>query len=1032
LVNWITKRKNAYGIVLLVISLSLAGSWLLGRGMPEKKGPQAVQGVLDLSGWDFAIDGNVALNGQWEFYWQQLLTPDDFAGNGPAVVPRLTGYLKVPSLWAGRLGEETLQTEGCGTYRLRVKLKPTTDTLGIKTQYIRQSHKLFVDGFLRGQSGNPGTGEHVYTSGNTPYTTFFSVQGDQLEIIVQVANYTYRPNSGIATSVYLGRQNDIIVLENRLSRSELIVFAGLFFIGLYHICVFFYRPDNRSLGYFGLYCLIMALAQFTQGQRLMAQFFPEIPFEMIYKIKSLVGFGHVVAMALFLKEAGRELIPPKLLTAVIGVFGSYLLVILLSPLKLYSYVELPFVVLQSIVYIVIVFFLCRSLCQKRYGNLGRLGLQILICAFTCIVMTILEIFLYQNDFLPARVLGDFGALSFVILTSLILVIRFSDAYDTIDDMSQRLLNLDKLKDEFLLNTSHELKTPLQGILTIAEAGLEGTESQAASRQTEYWQQIISISRRLINLINDILDFSRLKTRELRLQLVPVDSKSVVDAVLDVAGYMLPPGKIRLVQALPAGLPAIVADEDRLKQVLFNLIGNAVKFTREGEIQVKAELREGRLRIVVEDTGCGIPEERQKTIFDAFEQVEHRRGGTGIGLTISRQLVELMGGTLWLDWSEPGVGSRFAFELPVSQAAPELAADRQADYRQQPLLSALPLQTIKNGAFTILAVDDEPTNLQMVLRVFAQEDYTILTAMTAGEALAQIGSSRNLDLVLLDVMLPDMSGYELCRRIRERYSMLELPIIVLTACNSQEDIAAAFAAGANDFVAKPFASQEIRSRVRTLLSLQKAVKDVVRAEMAFLQSQIKPHFLYNALNTIVAFCYTDGEKAGMLLSEFSNYLRKSFEIQGTAIYTNLENELELVQSYVELEKARFGGRLEVHYAIDPQVWQVPILPLTIQPLVENAIQHGIMQQSGKGQVRITVKKEGGTVVITVADTGAGIPPDRLASLLTDSGAENTGIGLQNINRRLQSFYGQQLAIVSKVDEGTTVTFQIPVRPEPADE
>lgn len=263
-------------------------------------------------------------------------------------------------------------------------------------------------------------------------------------------------------------------------------------------------------------------------------------------------------------------------------------------------------------------------------------------------------------------------------------------------------------------------------------------------------------------------------------------------------------------------------------------------------------------------------------------------------------------------------------------------------------------------------------------------------------------------------------------------MLELPIIVLTACNSQEDIAAAFAAGANDFVAKPFASQEIRSRVRTLLSLQKAVKDVVRAEMAFLQSQIKPHFLYNALNTIVAFCYTDGEKAGMLLSEFSNYLRKSFEIQGTAIYTNLENELELVQSYVELEKARFGGRLEVHYAIDPQVWQVPILPLTIQPLVENAIQHGIMQQSGKGQVRITVKKEGGTVVITVADTGAGIPPDRLASLLTDSGAENTGIGLQNINRRLQSFYGQQLAIVSKVDEGTTVTFQIPVRPEPADE
>lgn len=511
--NWIAKRRNAYGIVLLVISLCLAASWLLAGRLPEKKGPQAVRGVLDLADWDFAANGNIALDGQWEFYWQQLLTPADFTGNGAAGKPRLTGYLKVPSLWVGKLAGETLRTEGYGTYRLVVKLKPTTDTLGIKTQYIRQSHKLFVDGLLRGQSGRPAAGEAAYIAGNTPYTTFFTVQGDQAELLLQVANYSYRPNSGIATSIYLGRQNDIISLENRLSRTELIVFAGLLFIGLYHVCAFFYRPHNRSLGYFGLYCLILALAQFTQGQRLLAQFFPAISFETIYKIKSLAGFGHIVAIVLFLKEAGRELIPAKLLTFVSSVFGGYLLFILLSPLKLYSYIELPFVVLESVVYIGIVFLLCRSLHKKRYGNLGRLGLQILICAFGCIAVTIVEIFLYQNDFLPARVIGDFGSLSFVILTSLILVIRFSDAYDTIEAMSQRLLNLDKIKDEFLLNTSHELKTPVQGMLNIAEAALESSNSPANSRQTEHWQQIISIGRRLTNLINDILDFSRLKNRE---------------------------------------------------------------------------------------------------------------------------------------------------------------------------------------------------------------------------------------------------------------------------------------------------------------------------------------------------------------------------------------------------------------------------------------------------------------------------------------------------------------------------------------
>lgn len=1024
MINWIGKRKNAYGIVLLVISLSLAGSWLLAGRLPEKKGPQAVQGVLDLAGWDFAADGSVALDGQWEFYWRQLLTPADFAGNGAADRPRLTGYIKVPSLWAGKLADEILQTEGYGTYRLVVKLKPTTDTLGIKTQYIRQSHKLFVDGLLRGQSGSPAADEAAYTSGNTPYTTFFTVQGNQAELLLQVANYTYRSNSGIATSLYLGRQSDIIGLENRLSRTELIVFAGLFFIGFYHICTFLYRPNNRSLGYFGIYCLILALAQFTQGQRLLAQFFPAISFETVYKIKSLAGFGHVVAIALFLQEAGRELLPPKLLTFIISIFSSYLLLILVTPLKLYSFLEIPFVVLESVVYIGIVFLLCRSLYKKKYGNLGRLGLQILICAFGCITGTIVEIFLYQNDFLPARVIGDFGSLSFVILISLMLVIRFSDAYDTIEAMSQRLLNLDKVKDEFLLNTSHELKTPVQGILNIAEAALEN------SHQVEHWQQIVSISRRLTNLINDILDFSRLKNREVRLQLSPVDIRPVIGAVLDVAGYLLPPGKVRLAQELPDVLPAIVADEDRLRQVLFNLIGNAVKFTREGEIRVKAE-RQGRcLRIAVEDTGCGIPAKLREKIFDAFEQAEHRRGGTGIGLTISRQLIELMGGALWLDWSEPGVGSRFVFELAISPTAIEsadTAAGRQT--ARQPSESVLPLQMLKNGEFTILAVDDEPANLQVVLRVFAKDDYNILTAVTAAEALAQLGAANSPDLVLLDVMLPDISGYELCRQIRNRHSMLELPIIILTACNSQEDIAAAFAAGANDFVAKPFASQEIRSRVRTLLSLQKAVKDVVRAEMAFLQSQIKPHFLYNALNTIVAFCYTDGEKAGMLLSEFSNYLRKSFEIRGTSVYTSLENELELVHSYVELEKARFGDRLEVEYSIDPDVLQGPILPLTIQPLVENAIQHGIMRQGGKGRVRITVEKEKDNAVIMVADSGAGIPADQLGGLLADAEGVNSGIGLRNINRRLLSFYGQRLTLISEVGKGTTVTFRIPVPVEP---
>lgn len=186
-------------------------------------------------------------------------------------------------------------------------------------------------------------------------------------------------------------------------------------------------------------------------------------------------------------------------------------------------------------------------------------------------------------------------------------------------------------------------------------------------------------------------------------------------------------------------------------------------------------------------------------------------------------------------------------------------------------------------------------------------------------------------------MPKMSGYEVCRKIRERYSLIDLPILIITAGSTMFDAEVGFEAGANDFVTKPFETKELCAKVHTLLSLKNFMDKALANEMAFLQSKIKSHFLYNALSTIMSFCYTDGEKAGELLGRLSEYLKKSFNIEDTVSSVSLKNELELTDAYVEIEKARFGERLKIIYNIGETLLHTRVLPLTIQPF----IRHGIL-------------------------------------------------------------------------------------------
>jgi signal transduction histidine kinase len=708
---------------------------------------------------------------------------------------------------------------------------------------------------------------------------------------------------------------------------------------------------------------------------------------------------------------------------------GYIVFVLVAPFQLYSSLNIFISTIQLLVYLIIIGALLHSYRKGRYGEFTKKSLGLFILALSCYFVGLIDFALYLSSLVLDFKFGYYAILSFCFLASFIMSYRFSEAYRTIEDMAAKLRQADKQKDAFLLQTSHEFQTPLHGIMNLSQNMLETGSEELSASHRQNLSLIRNASRRLSTLVHDILDMEKIKRNELSVHLSPVDVRVTVSLVFDLFRNVIEGKKIRLVNGIPEGLPLVLADENRVKQVVNNLVGNAAKFTQEGSIVISAEVTGDQVKILVEDSGAGIDPAKWETVFQPFEQAHspYEYGGTGLGLYICRKLLHLMNGEIYVEWSELERGTGIAFTLPVAQAYPGILVEAAAASEQPELVlveDMVELVQQEAGCFTLLAVDDEPANLKVLSRMFANEPYNLIWATNGLEALDILRSRNDIDLVLLDVMMPRMSGFEVCREIRKRFSLFELPIVLLTALYSPSDISAGFKAGANDFVVKPFDALEVRARTETLLQLKHSVAANLKAELDFLQSQIKPHFLFNALNSIIAICQTDWLRAEQLITHLSYYLRKSFDPRPDSFVT-LQDELQLVEAYVEIERARFEERLSFLCEVDQAALKKRILPLTIQPLVENAIRHGVMKKLEGGIVRLTITLEEESIYVEVWDNGAGMSPDQLSTLWNkeSSPTKRRGVGLSNIHRRLVHFCGEELKVTSAEGEWTRVRFKI---------
>jgi signal transduction histidine kinase len=680
----------------------------------------------------------------------------------------------------------------------------------------------------------------------------------------------------------------------------------------------------------------------------------------------------------------------------------------------------------------------------------------------------------------------------------------------LEESNQKLVELDQIKSRFFANISHELRTPLTLLLAPLETLMQKFNRSFDGETREVLSTMHSNGMRLLKLINDLLDLVRLESGRLEVKHEALNVMDFVKGLASAARQVADDKRLRLETIVDPELGSVVADRDKLEKIVLNLVFNALKFTPAGgRVELRAEKKDDAFIITVSDTGMGISAKNLPFVFDRFWQADgtskRKYQGVGIGLALVKELTEVQGGKVDVQSTE-GQGTVFTVRLPFQKAetmaTPATPAPETADadtrtvsseewlanlYRRAELFPAMtplqetlkPVETARNGHNLpkALVADDEPDMLRFLKSQLVQ-NYEVLEAVDGQQAIEK-ASQFLPDIILLDMMMPEKDGLQACRELRERTSTQSIPIIMLTARADEETKLAALAAGASDFLPKPFSTTELHVRIKNLveshqyqsklskqnMALESTIEQLKETESQLVQTEKLAslgrmsagiiHEINNPLNFATTGLYTLRNKGKYLAVEqqadYAEVLKDVEEgikrvktiVSDLRMFTHPETEsrdqvevVEVIGSALRFLANEWKDRVDIEQTMNPHltVWAnknklIHVFTNLLQNSLD-ALKTKEFKDGEKPKITIDGTMNNGRSILRVRDNGPGIDQQHLDKIFdpfftTKDVGEGMGLGLSICYRIIQECDGR-ISVKTESGKYCEFTLEFPLK------
>lgn len=953
----------------------------------------AIQGILNLS--ELENDEITKLNGEWEFYPDILIDPstssfDDYVASKT--------YVHLPSM----IFSSNKVTHTHGTYRLIIDF-PDNNTYAIKTKTIRPAYKAFVNGQLLHEEGKVSEDASQVSTGSRYALIPIKPENNSIELVIQIPHKAVRQSfEGIVTAINVGNA-DTMVRSHTLSIAiSVSALSFLTFLSLYFILLYIIDKTEKSSLYFGALGISFAIYLSTVDEQVLTYLW-DYTFNQRILIQGFSLTLTVVFLLLFSSQAIGYDFKNKTVKYLLSTLTiSILLLFLLFNLPYAYNLLMPIyliILFLSVIYSFVIIGTAKI--KSRYEWFAVLIFAVnLSIYFTFNVIRIFApIDLFKLPLLAASTSAASGSMYLLSLNRNKNLMITNLGIDLIDSYNRR--------SQFVNNLSSKVAPSVQKIHDLNVSLIKDTTSILKVEQQKTMAFIHEETTRTMNLLDQLKyatgGADNFESKE-KTSLIIYE---LVDEVLkDLSFEIESKPNVEIKNMIGNHFPPLQGVYYHFYYILSNLIKNAIDNTENGTIEILGHIFGNKITVSISDSGVGIEDSQLRKIFQPLYQINPDTSKYGLGLSVAKHFTELEEGVLSVE-SSLNDGSTFTITFPIDKtyAGMESGVTTKRHVHNPDYKNILLIKSYSSETYKIISILD-----QNKFNVDVLKDISNLQMKL---------NQTQYEMVILDWSTDTVSYMTFAEAIRKRYELYEMPILLLGMPTTSENLQSVQSVGINSYIRRPFNTDSFIAKVDFLLQSKSAIKKSRSATLTQLHSKISPHFLYNTINNIIGEIGYDNDLSKQTLVNLSVYLRAKLKVDQDQALVDLFDEIELVNSYLEIESFRYKQRLNVHLDIQ-QEFEALIPPLTILTIVENCMKHSFRENNQPLNIYLSVTEEGEKIKIVVEDDGVGIEKSKLEDIIN---LKTDRVGLATVLRAIKEVPHAEIDIQSEINKGTKTTIRI---------